>query len=138
MGWWDCGVLGGDPPLDAIADIEEVLGIEDLYPVGSIEDRDAVAARFGELGLGVVCDTVAGRGDRHVATQVVTVVAMAVGAPLGDFAQRARDAAESDPWAAQEPERRQVMDALVAAIDAYDGTPSVVPSPGLFDVIDRR
>jgi hypothetical protein len=26
----------------------------------------------------------------------------------------------------------------VAAIDAYDGTPSVVPSPGLFDVIDRR
>lgn len=32
MGWWDCSVFGGDPPLDALAHLAQAMGLRGLTP----------------------------------------------------------------------------------------------------------
>lgn len=140
MGWWDTGVLG-DTPLDIICGIEVELGVEELYPIEDLAerpDRAQLVAAFEGTDLTELAKRVTFCGCDEIAAQAVAVVAMAVGATLGDFAEHAKATARNDPWANGAEgegceERRAAMDALVAQIDAYNGAPTAVPSPGLFE-----
>lgn len=153
MGWWGCGVLDGDSPLDVLDAVSSRLGLSDdvsfgLYPLASITTEVAAAARpvFEAADLVALRDELApddgGDGDwgaehRAVCTQVIGALAMAVGAPLGELRDEVVAAAEADPGWADEAsdERTAAMAELAAAARSYDGTPIKVSGTTLFEKI---
>jgi hypothetical protein len=137
MGWWGTGVLEGDPSLDVLCHIETLIGHDDLYPLEAIDEPDVVARLLVGYpgGLSKLAEDSDDSYYQGLSTQVVGVVAMAVGAVLGDFADKVRAAARDDDWAGTDSDRRASMDQLVAAVDGHAGRATIVPNRGLFDAI---
>lgn len=134
MGWWSTDILGGDPPLDALCEIEHIVGIEDLYPLDMWDDNQRaqlpalINEHRSELLTYAASDTVAG--------QVVGVFLLAAGASLDDNERTIIcDAARNDEWARENVDRAHAVTALGTAVENYDGTPTVWHQAGLFETI---
>ncbi len=139
MGWWSCTIMGGDTPLDVrdtvLFDILEldsddyfedvytpvVIGERMLNKLDAIEDYDFSWAE--EIG-----------------DQVLGVMVMEYGLPKEDervvrLIDRAKEAAAADEWATDDAERRMYIGNFHETLEAYDGTPTMVKSEGLFEKI---
>lgn len=155
MGWWSTDVLGGDPPLDILANLEQVLGLEAengsggvLYPLDQLDpaQRDKARAAFEAqpdafVSYNFLAEQISGgyQPDYWIAVQVMASVAMAVGARMGDNLKAlALRAADQDPWMADQPgdfERAESIQAYRQAVSDYTGTPVVLRHTGLFEAI---
>lgn len=151
MGWWDSGVLDGDPALDVLDAAARILGLDEdtsmeLYPLDQIPAEVAEVTRAALAGrdLAALRDEITAPGGdpawRAVCAQVLGALAMAVGAPLGGFAAEVVAAAESDPeWAdAGSADRAAVMAALAAAARTYQGAPVAMGGTTLMAAIAGR
>lgn len=117
MGWWGYDILGGDQPLDELANIGDKMGVEyDFenesglggYLNGYQFTKEIVEKHFDAL--------VAGANpmdyDGQIRLQVLGVVALAVGATIAETKiEKILEAVEKDQWAAEgEPQRQEKMD----------------------------
>lgn len=155
MGWWATDVLGGDAPLDVLANLERVLGLEAedgsgsaLYPLDQLDpaQRDKARVAFEAqpdafVSYNFLAEQISGgyQPDYWIAVQVMATVVMAVGARMSDHLKAlALRAADNDPWLANQPddfERAESIQAYRQAVSDYVGTPVVLGHQGLFEVI---
>lgn len=151
MGWWGCGVLDGDSPLDVLDAFADKLGLSSetslgMYPLPGMPTEVATLVRdaLTDVDLAVLRNELASSDDsawgvesRAVCTQVVGAIVMAVGAPLGAFRSEVIAAANADPaWATDgSDERTAAMAALAAAAKSYSGTPVASSGTTLFDKV---
>lgn len=163
MGWWGFEPLAGDLPLDLLSYLPDALGLDSdpdlsdgLYPDGTLPDdvRPQVAARLNGTdaagGDAIIAAMFAGEDQEWVARegdpvawQILAVVWMASGAPMGDDVKvRARQAVTDDPWRKNEEAagvsggRQAALDQFVAAVDRYSGTPTAVRARTLGEAFD--
>lgn len=140
MGWWSHTVLGGDPPLDIIAVMEEKLkhyDVEvDLYPTTELRFED----EFHSLKqLLLTTDWKEIFGERGYFTDEITYtvfasVYMAIGIPVpDDLTAKAIQEAQNDEWAESNETRKLYMDAFIDALRNYDASqPMFERTEGLF------
>lgn len=153
MGWWSPTILGGDPPLDALAVLERAIGWSD--PKGGVggfyclEDRHIAPLR---AALEAHRDTVEqmfvdarwGRDEpfEQVCEDVQAWAAgiMRVGGPMsGRMREIALDAALADPWSREDAERARHVRAFAQAVRDYrEGVPTPLPEQGLLSSINER
>lgn len=145
MGWWATDILGGDTPLDYVCAIEDILGVEDLYPYSRLAGRAGdLRARLDGGGLEQIFTSLISRvgdgWDRSVATQVTAGLVMAVGAQLPEpYKAAAVVAGQRDEWAAEDSERKASIDAYLAALAEYaPPAPTVLTTTGLFEKIAQH
>ena len=133
MGWWNASILGGDEPLDYLADFEEMADVADLYP---LENAEVAALETLRLFLNdnlaaLVADAVTDESPIHA--QVLAVLVLASGAFLDEASMESLTAAAwRDEWATRDEDRLNEIVRLVTALRAYDGTANVWEHPGLF------
>ena len=162
MGWWDCGIMGGDPAWDA-ADCfdamtrpdppESLIPAEDdgrfmlMNAPDNWEDAERALVRYRFAAVGGFASALAQllatrysesyttADDRGIATQVLGLLAISCGAPLSSADRQVVIAAcAQDAWASGRADRRGCCDALEALIQEYqDGEPVTVPQCRLFD-----
>jgi len=136
MGWWSCDPMGGDPPLDVLGKIENVTGVEDLYPLDQLEQSQVSALRAALNEDVTTRLLVEFAGDDAIAPQVLALVVMAVGGEMGwELREAAVKSAAEDAWAQENSERRAEMDKLIATISQYQGQPLTVAHRPLFAVV---
>jgi hypothetical protein len=147
MGWWATDTFGGDMPLDIVGDIEEQLGIPELYPVDSWsrptrhQVREAMTPARQEAMLhryrGDIGDTPEHNLQWSTVTQVLTCIVMASGAELsGELREAALQAAQQDIWAQEDQGRRGSVDIFASTVEDYKpGTPTTIPHKGLVQTL---
>jgi len=162
MGWWDCGILGGDAPLDMLGDISDALSVpnideghdevgEDyetrmLYPIERwSDDRAKLIAKSLKKNWDKVQKVIdlyskdKRDDDNNLVIQVVATVIMASGAafPRG-FRPKAIKAGLNDEWAKEGDERRErILEYTKAVTDYKTGNRIVLTSEGLFSKIGK-
>ena len=139
MGWWSEDILGGDGPLDTIAEIEDILEIEDLYPLDAVEEKSKVAQAIEEKTEQLV--ELMDKSD-HIYSEVLAVVIMSMGAKMDHRIKTAAlQAAQSenpvqDGWG--NPEARQtVLDEFCDLVEKYDNKPVQIKHASLFDKMEQ-
>lgn len=153
MGWWSADVLGGDTPLDMIWTFEDhfKLGRGTLYPLEnwstktrSIVKRSIEGDHNGFWQAVFKAKELAGWSGGEVAVQVGAVIWLNSGADMSMAVKNILiKAAKNDVWANEgdeydNTERKAVMKNLEDKIRGYTGTPILVNSEGLFDVIAKK
>lgn len=136
MGWWGCGVLEGDTPLDVIGLMEDVYVKSENIVVD--DDQGIDDAAFDKwLKLDTSVAKVIDRIDRDdpVHVQVVGYVVMMVGGPIESFRKELLEAIAGDDW--NDADRIREMRNFRRRVNRYKGrrTQSRVPQSGLFDKI---
>ena len=153
MGWWSEDIMGGDFPLDIVDFIEDVFDIDDenfIYPMVDMNDyvkdrsKDLINANtVQEIFRKVLVragDWIGDDGeDKNIFLQVYALIAMAVGADISDedkelFIASAVEEDDIEDWSNPDA-RRKVLDNFKETVRAYDGTPVVVGSKGLFEAM---
>lgn len=146
MGWWSKDIMGGDSPLDVEDAIYDICKVEKFPDEG---DTGVITPKRFEKHWDEIIKFVRGEEnnsyyDEHaIAFQVLGVMMMRVGAPISDDLKKEIIAAsQTDAWAYDpehgDEERKAIVDGFHKAIEAYDGTPIVIKSRGLFEVIADR
>lgn len=140
MGWFGTDVFGGDTPMDELNTIEDVIGVENLYPVDAIEDKDKVADGLMRHKAVLLQELNNKKGwEQSIAIQVLAATFMAVGAPFpAGLRVRAINAAKNDEWGREDSERFADMNDFAVAVQNYDNkTPTVLNHEGLFQKIAK-
>ncbi|CAL9972246.1 hypothetical protein VPHD479_0159 [Vibrio phage D479] len=145
MGWWSHTVLGGDPALDVIDCLQEVLsqhfGIEiELYPTHAIRHQDDYE-NLRQLLIHRPCEDITKKLksyveiDGEIMYPIVASVYMAIGVPVPrEIMENAIDQARDDEWADNSEARKTYMNAFIDALKTHDGeTPIFELTEGLFD-----
>jgi hypothetical protein len=138
MGWWSTDILGGDTPLDfedAIYGICET----DKFPEGG--GIASLTRQSIETSLGEIVSMIEDAGDdANIGYQVLAVLMLKAGAAIPEsLFSRMEDACHTDEWAQENEERRETVQGLLGALQAYDNsTPIVIRSRGLFEVIAQK
>ena len=155
MGWWDPGIFGGDAPLDAVAELQKLLGLPavwmgearfNLYPVGDWDDvfREKVKEVLREHEAEVIKWVEEEESDsyKYISAQVLGAVFMATGGPMPDrIRELVVTLACKDEWAIDEPESRRhgIITEFIGAVRGYEpGTSVVMTSKGLFEKIGEQ
>ena len=61
---------------------------------------------------------------------------MKTGAPISEeLKAEILENSKTDEWASEDEERKQIVEGFHTAIESYDGTPIVIKSRGLFEVM---
>lgn len=149
MGWWDCGIMGGDTPLDILHDLSDILVVPEdepdstrLYPLEHWSDERAngIAAALKSKWDEVEKMLKEYESDYSnagvIAVQVVATVIMASGGsfPTG-FKAKARTAGRNDEWANEEGDggrKTRINEYMQAITDYKTGNRVVLTSEGLF------
>lgn len=127
-------IMDGDEALDALAKIqtriEDILGIsfrKGLFPIQEASDEElemvktALDHRWEEVRTAVISP---------VGLQVLAVVAMTAGASFTELARKeAIRAAQNDPIADGNKDRRRAMNRLVTAISKYENGQAFMWNP---------
>lgn len=144
MAWWSEDILGGDEALDALAKIqsriETIMGVsfcKGLHPIQDASDEElgivqsALERRWKDVRSAV---------DDNVGVQVLSIVVMAAGANFTELERKqAIRAAQNDPIACSNSERRRTMNRLITALSKYDnGQPFIWDALGLRGQLRRR
>ncbi len=134
MGWWSKDIMGGDSPLDAKDEIYGICKVEEFGDNGreiTREDLEANLPRILEKFRGTEYYS-----DRAISFQVLGVLMMKTGTPIPEeLKAEILKNSSADEWASEDEERKQIVEGFHAAIESYDGTPIVIRSRGLFEVI---
>jgi hypothetical protein len=164
MGWWGCGVMEGDTPLDAEGDILDLLGDvhaertggEKLDPYSDEADNIAYDAPEHPINKlyallkedGVSADvfnrlnTFLKEGkydgdDICIYRQVLGEMIVCSGGILPDDVKAGCiAAAKDDDWAGGDSERKAAMKQYIKRLKGYTGTALPAESQGLFDKIN--
>lgn len=137
MGWWSAEVLGGDTPMDMLIRLERLADIDrDTDGALYVANMSPVTASklktyLDENDLGRVALQLGERDQEYVriASQVVAVVAMAVGATLSDeFIEAVTFAAMTDDWASEETYGGERTDAMASLLDTVKAYTAGVPT----------
>jgi hypothetical protein len=150
MGWWGVNVMEGDPPMDAEADIVDILhnvrsdrGLEYADPYdeeGGTELWDTlkiegVASKVLAVLSSEPIDELTAR-YHNIQKQVLGEIIVCHGFPMpDDVRQAAIQAAKDDDWAAYADDRKQAMEVYAKRIADYNGTAVEPVSQGLFGKI---
>jgi hypothetical protein len=143
MGWWSTSPLGGDEPLDLLYELEEVLGVDELYPLEDIDDlkRKRVQRNWD---WEAVANWLFGDKDEDgeylvefIPSHLVVCVGLACGVEFTDYHKEFfTEMIDEDEWAKESEERKRSMDALkVALLNYEDGVPTFVDNPGVLEVM---
>ena len=143
MGWWSTSPLGGDEPLDLLYSLEEVIGVDELYPFEDIDDlkRKRIQRNWD---WEKVTDWLFGEQDEDgeyfvefMPAHLVACVGMACGVEFTDYHKEFfTEMADEDEWAREDEERKRSMDALKEALLNYeDGIPTFFRNPGVLEVM---
>jgi len=137
MGWWSKDIMGGDSPLDAKDEIYGICKVEEFGDNGreiTREDLEANLPRILESFRGTENNEY--YSDRAISFQVLGVLMMKTGTPIPEeLKAEILENSSADEWATEDEERKQIVEGFHAAIESYDGTPIVIRSRGLFEVI---
>jgi hypothetical protein len=144
MGWWSATIMGGDTPMDDIANMEDLCGVltydeetneSIVYTPEQI--RFNLTANIPKLIA--YCEE---QGDDYtnIAYQVLGYIILTNGVPLIDTLKaRILKACELDEWyESRDPERVHYINQFMNQIKAYDGTPTEIAEEGLFDVFENH
>ena len=143
MGWWSTSVLGGDQPLDVLNEIERLLDVKDLYPLESISTRKRKKVQKN-WDWKKVADWLCGKPNEkgmyhidHIDVQVLVCVGLACGVKFSNFHKSEFSTIiDKDPWAKEDENRKQSMDALKEALLSYEeGVPTFVDNLGVIETI---
>ncbi len=143
MGWWSETILGGDEPLDELGTISDIIGIENLYPIGRWkEDFRSGTRQALEKGMPALVAEAEKREQDCYATiyvQVLATVCMAAGATIPDrLLEMAREAGADDTWAKTDSDRAACIENYLKALDDYrPGEPRVLAEEGLFEAMNK-
>ena len=156
MGWFDAGIMGGDPPMDVLGSLSDIILVvaDDyeevdpneydtfmLYPIGNWDDKRAkliaksVRENWDKIEKLLEEYEKEDRKRDNIAIQVVATVIMASGAafPRG-FKEVARTAGRNDEWASRDECRKERIQEYIQAITDYKaGNRVVLTSTGLFE-----
>jgi hypothetical protein len=151
MGWWGCGIMQGDPPLDILADLRDELVIGDFHPCDFPEDEGlhrrflkALPAFLPRLPNFIAAQC---KEDAVLAAQVVGVCLMAAGADIdfrgkdGTFREylvEATRAVAEDATGRNADGWKRSFKAFARAVESYDGTPAYLGGEGLFDTMAEK
>jgi hypothetical protein len=146
MGWWNTSVLGGDQPLDTICELEDILGVDELYPLEDIDDlkRKRVQRNWD---WEKVSDWLFGEKEEDgnyivnfIDAQVTACVGIACGVEFTDYHKEFfSEMIDEDPWAKEDEERKQSMNELKEALLAYeDGVPTFVENKGCIESLIEK
>ena len=151
MGWWSVDIIGGDTPLDLIWTFEDYFALDRgaLYPLEAWSEKTRNVVRKSierdHNGFWKTVDKAkegTGFEGEEIAVQVAAVIWLNSGAGMSDVAKNIFiTAARNDKWANEDDgddRRKAVMDHLIKHIRIYVGTPVVIESEGLFDVISKK
>lgn len=134
MGWWGCGVMQGDTPLDMENDILNEMGLKyDERPTKELLEKN-------QLKLSHALDAVHYEEDRTVGYQVLGVMMIETGAKFTKkLTSRIRKAFLDDTWMAEEgenSERGRVMLEMAEKVKSYKpGKTKMEHEPGLFETM---
>lgn len=143
MGWWSTSPLGGDEPLDLLYDLEEVLGVKNLYPLEAISSRKRKKVQKN-WDWEKVTDWLFGEPDNDgeyfvefVSAHLVACVGMACGVEFTDYHKEFfTEMADKDEWSKESEERKRSMDTLKETLLNYeDGVPTFFRNPGVLEVM---
>ena len=145
MGWFSCTVMGGDPPMDAYADLIDMCGVSysDILDEAIDNDRDVDLTKIKAnlhshlTELVTLCESYDG-DYKNISFQVLGVVLMEAGVVIPDSIKRKIiNGAKNDEWAQSDGERRSYMEVFIDQIVKYEGNPTSVAYEGLFDKIAK-
>ena len=136
MGWWSEDIFGGDAPLDEICKIEDILGIDDIYPLSLLsKSKKKLIAQAIDKKNDLLIEHISKEDSM---SHVLAAVIVSVGAKLDHRIKKAALAeleAEdpvSDGWS--NPEKREnVIEEFCGIIEAYDGVPTTLTHHSLVD-----
>lgn len=144
MGWWSKDIMGGDSPLDFEDEIFGICAVT-KFPDDFNFDEDTPAElkkEDFERNLPAILEMLRKQENDDfydefaIGFQVLGVLMMKAGAPISDeLKAEIRAASETDSWAKEDPERKEIVDGFHKALEAYDGNPIIIKSRGLFEVI---
>lgn len=135
MGWWSTGIMAGDSPLDWEDEFYSLCGVQKWS-----EDSDKMAkipkAKLEANTEKIVSVIERERGwEKQIAYQVLGVLLMKSGCSIEEnLKTNIICAAHLDEWAEEDPGRKKDCEAFIQKIKEYKGTPTEVPSKGLFEV----
>ena len=142
MGWWHHGILGGDAPMDTLGFLGDRIGMNErmLYPLNMTDKRAATVRRKLEaVGDGFLTEADLGNDE---ALPVLAAVFLHAGAAIPDILKaRMLEAVHKDvfggpEWGDGENDRKAVMDALAAALEAHvPGKRHDIENKGLFEAM---
>lgn len=135
--------MGGDTPLDFAHGLGEELGLDEDTFIGNLEDHEKSQVRRAWAGfdpLGFITRYSKKWGlsyeNESVLCQVVAYAALESGCPLSpEHKDVLTEGAKRDVWATEDSRRREHIDALVIALQNYDGTPVDLENVGLIESI---
>jgi hypothetical protein len=142
MGWWGSDLLAGDPPMDSLGYLGDVIDDPNLYPLNFTDAEAAtVRAKLEALGDSVLRHPILGKAE-HL--PVVAGAFLATGAVMSDtFKASAITAAQNDyyggpDWNDGGVGRAATMADLIEKIKAHEpGSRVEIVHKGLFQTIEE-
>ena len=135
MGWWSTDIMGGDSPLDFEDEFYDIAAVTKFPESGGKTElsKEVVEKNFDKFVAAVKKCTY----EPEIGWQVLAVVSLNAGIkiPVAAMAEM-RQACVNDQWAKEEEKRRETVDSLLSALNKYNGTPIIITSKGLFEVIN--
>lgn len=139
MGWWSKDIMGGDSPLDAKDEIYGICGVDEFGD----DERKEITREDIETHLPTILEAFRKQenndyyDEKAIYFQVLGVLMMKTGTPISpELKQEILDNSQTDSWAKEDLERGEIVENFHVAIEHYDGTPIVIRSRGLFEVIN--
>jgi len=132
MGWWSVTILGGDLPLDILDKVEDLTGLNDLYPLAEI-NQDTKKQLKNKLDQNLELWTSeilqdCEEDEQNVVLQVLALISLAAGSNISnELKTRFVEAAKNDEWANSTekdpdvPQRKLIMKQLIDALETHDG-----------------
>lgn len=161
MGWWSADIMGGDSPLDVEDAFFEIANVEKFPESGGITDisKEEVEKNMKAFIAEVKRHAIKYMAKKskyplvyfinrnadyqpEIAWQVLAVTAIKVGAKISKpVMKKMIEACENDEWAkhdGEDSEHGSVCNSLKKALQQYDGSPIIIKSKGLFEVIEKH
>lgn len=149
MGWWSATIMGGDFPCDMMAELEDVLGLEDEKEYSEEQIRDLINAKQHELFQAVQARENNLNWPPHagITGQVLAVFILHFGATMTEEIRAYLiECAEKDEWAKQSDgetsdssERKRHIDDLISKLRQYplEGAATPIAHETLFDKFEK-
>jgi hypothetical protein len=127
--------MGGDSPLDFEDAFYGITGVDKFPEGGGMTklNRESVEKNFDKF-VSVVkkCDY-----EPEVGWQVLAVTAIGAGAKIPVVAMsEMKQACVNDSWAKENDDRKRSVESLLDALNNYNGTPIIITSKGLLEVLN--
>lgn len=141
MGWWSATILGGDDPLDMVADVAKMAGIEYAWEADWDDSPEVAKKALESLDVRRYLDYIHGSHAPGIAAQVAVLMHCTVGARLpAELKTLGISACETEDCSSwnNPGERKARLQEFAAIVRNYDGTPSQPPAEGLLQKLSEH